>query len=130
MIMSRGVPVPVTVPVARKTTKLQWPRRLDLLDVLKVDILFSCQLPNPSPGTSSSRSITYSLYKEELKKAKHLFMLNKAYYPTSISTALVTVPMLCVHACVSAYVCVRACVCMYVCVRRGVCGCVHVRVYT
>jgi hypothetical protein len=93
--------------------KLQWPRRLDLLNVLKVDILFTCQPPTPSAGTSSSRSITYSLSKEELKKAKHLFMLNKAYYPTSISPALVTVPYL-------------LCVCVCVCVCGGVCVCVCV----
>lgn len=75
--------------------KLQWPRRLDHLNVLKVDILFSCQPPTPSPGTSSSRSITYSLSKEELKKAKRLFMLNKAYYPTSILPLMVIFGSVC-----------------------------------
>jgi hypothetical protein len=65
--------------------KLQWPRRIDHLNVLKVDVLFCCQPPAPSPGTSSSRSIAYYLSKEELKKAKHLFRINMAFYPTRVT---------------------------------------------
>jgi hypothetical protein len=60
---------------------LQMPKHLDLLNVLKDDILF-CQAPTPSRATSSSRSTTFSLSKSDLKKANNLFMLYKAYYPT------------------------------------------------
>jgi len=59
-----------------------WPKRLDLLNVLKDDILFSCQAPTLSRATSSSRSTTFSLSKSDLKRANNLFMLYKAYYPT------------------------------------------------
>ncbi len=61
---------------------LQWPKRLDLLNVLKDDILFSCQAPTPSRATSSSRSTTFSLSKSDLKRANNLFILYKVYYPT------------------------------------------------
>jgi hypothetical protein len=60
---------------------LKWPKRSDILNVLKEDILFSCQPPVPCAATSSSRSFTYSLSKAEAKKAKKLFMI-KAYYIT------------------------------------------------
>jgi hypothetical protein len=60
----------------------QWPKRLDLLNVLTEDILFSCQAPTLSGATSSSRNSTFSLTKSEIKKANNLFMLYKAYYPT------------------------------------------------
>ncbi len=61
---------------------LQWPKCLDLLNVLKDDILFSCQAPTPSRATFSSRSTTFSLSKSDLKIANNLFMLYKTYYPT------------------------------------------------
>jgi hypothetical protein len=60
---------------------LKWPKRSDILNVLKEDILFSCQPPVPCASTSSSRSLTYSLSKADAKKAKILFM-TKAYYLT------------------------------------------------
>jgi hypothetical protein len=63
---------------------LQWPKRLDHLNVLKDDILFICQPPTPSQATSSSRSTTFSLSKADLNKAKSMFMIAKAYYPTKI----------------------------------------------
>jgi hypothetical protein len=63
---------------------LKWPRRSDILNVLKEDILFACEPPTPCAATSSSRSVTYSLSRAESKKAKNLFM-TKAYYPTTIS---------------------------------------------
>jgi hypothetical protein len=60
---------------------LKWPKRSDILNVLKEDILFSCQLPAPCAATSSSRSLTYCLSKAEAQKAKKMFM-TKAYYLT------------------------------------------------
>jgi len=90
---------------------LQWPKRLDLLNVLKDDILFSCQAPTPSRATSSSRSTTFSLSKSDLKRANNLFMLYKAYYPTKT--------LLYLHVCVG---CVKLANffllgCLYVCVN-------------
>jgi hypothetical protein len=71
---------------------LKWPKRSDILNMLKEDILFSCQPPVPCAATSSSRTLTYSLTKSEIKKAKQMF-LNKAYYPTKncILTVLISV---------------------------------------
>jgi hypothetical protein len=86
---------------------LQWPNRLDLLNVLKEDILFMCQAPAPSPATSSSRSTTFSLSKGDLIKAKKMFMIAKAYYPTNAD---------CVSSCV--------CVCVWVHLGSRVCVCV------
>jgi hypothetical protein len=48
---------------------LKWPKRSDILNMLK-DILFSCQPPVPCAATSSSRTLTYSLTKSEIKKAR------------------------------------------------------------
>jgi hypothetical protein len=62
---------------------LKWPQKPDILNMLKDDILFLCQPPVPCASTSSSRSISMSLTKAELKKAKEMFMQQtQAYYPT------------------------------------------------
>ncbi len=37
---------------------LQWPMRTDMLNVLREDILFSCQAPVLAPASSSSRSLS------------------------------------------------------------------------
>jgi hypothetical protein len=58
----------------------KWPEKPDKLNTLKEDILFACSAPTPSNATSSSRSITFSLTKAEIKKA--YMLLNKAYYHT------------------------------------------------
>jgi hypothetical protein len=48
-----------------KGDSLQWPSKTDMLNVLREDILFSCDPPIPSAGTSSSRAPTFSLSKRE-----------------------------------------------------------------
>jgi hypothetical protein len=62
---------------------LKWPSRLDLLNVLKDDVLFACVPPTPSASTSSSRVSNLALSKEDLKKAKQMFLESKGYYPTN-----------------------------------------------
>lgn len=59
---------------------LKWPVRPDKLNTLRGDVLFVCKAPTPSHGTSSSRSISYTLSKDDLKTASYLF--DKAYYHT------------------------------------------------
>jgi hypothetical protein len=61
---------------------LKWPKKVDMLNVVKEDILFSCQPPTPSAATSSSRAVSYLLTRKDLAKAKNMFMRSKAYYPT------------------------------------------------
>jgi len=63
---------------------LKWPRRMDILNVLQADVLFECQPPSPGMASSSSRSLTFKLTDGDLEKAKQLFDLFKAYYPTKI----------------------------------------------
>lgn len=58
----------------------QWPSIADRLNVLKEDILFVCDPPVPSAGSSSSRKTTFSLSKGDLKKAKAMLMQKQAYY--------------------------------------------------
>jgi hypothetical protein len=89
---------------------LKWPKRSDILNVLKEDILFSCQPPVPCASTSSSRSLTYSLSKADAKKAKILFM-TKAYYLTKTYFRILQ--------CVT-----RGCVCVYQCEVERVRECV------
>jgi hypothetical protein len=60
----------------------QWPSTPDRLNMLKEDILFTCDPPAPSAGTSSSRRPTFTLSKMELKKAKWMHMLKKVNYLT------------------------------------------------
>jgi hypothetical protein len=90
---------------------LKWPKRADMLNMLKDDVLFTCQAPIPCAATSSSRSTTFSLTKSELNKAKHMFMLEKAYYPTKNS--LYTLESVSVIFVVCAHV---LCVCVCLCV--------------
>ena len=66
--------------VMKDSDNFKWPEKSDKLNTLREDILFVCSAPVPSNVTSSSRSITYSLPIDELKKANML--LNKAYYNT------------------------------------------------
>jgi hypothetical protein len=104
---------------------LQWPMRTDMLNVLREDILFSCQAPVLAPASSSSRSLSYLLPKSDLDKAKKLFMIYKAYYPTKtlfFYNMIVgcVVPVLfccvCVSPCLNVLcVCVWGCVCVCVC---------------
>jgi hypothetical protein len=61
---------------------LKWPRKPDVLNMLKDDILFPCQTPAPCAATSSTRVNSFTLSKGELKKAKQMFLQKKAYYPT------------------------------------------------
>jgi hypothetical protein len=61
-----------------------------------------CQAPAPSAATSSSRSTTFSLSKGDLIKAKKMFMIAKAYYPTNAD---------CVSSCVCVWVYLGSCVC-------------------
>jgi hypothetical protein len=61
----------------------KWPRRPDLLSVLKKDVLFGCAA-NPCASTSLRRSPTFELTEGDLEKAKQLFNLFKAYFPTKI----------------------------------------------
>jgi hypothetical protein len=61
---------------------LKWPRKPDILNMPKDDILFACQTPAPCAATSSTRVNSFTLSKGELKKSKHMFMKKKAYYPT------------------------------------------------
>jgi hypothetical protein len=97
----------VSFMVKMKGEQFKWPSRSDILNVLKDDVLFSCAPPIPGPSTSSSRVNSYRLSKEDLAKAKNLFMENQAYYPTKI--------------CVCGCRCVCGCVCVY---RYHWCVCV------
>jgi hypothetical protein len=63
---------------------LKWPHRSDILNVLREDVLFSCEPPAPCGASSSSRSLTYSLSRLDLRKAKNIFA-TKAFYPTTVS---------------------------------------------
>jgi hypothetical protein len=67
---------------------LKWPRRLDMLNTLKQDVLFVCEPPTVSSRSSSSRSVTYTLSKATIKKAKEMFILHQAYYPTIMNLIL------------------------------------------
>jgi hypothetical protein len=91
---------------------LKWPKRSDLLNMLKEDILFACQPPTPSQSTSSSRSVTFSLSKADAKKARKMF-LTKAYYPTTTTFATLD-SFECTPVCsLFVYVCVLdVCVCL------------------
>ena len=60
----------------------KWPKRRDVLNTLKADVLFACQPPEICASTSSSRNTVLSLSKAESKKAKELFAQFQAYYPT------------------------------------------------
>ncbi len=62
----------------------KWPRRSDLLSVLKKDVLFGYAAPNPCASTSLRRSPTFELTEGDLEKAKQLFNLFKAYFPIKI----------------------------------------------
>jgi hypothetical protein len=62
----------------------KWPRRPELLNVLKTDVLFGCAAPNPCASNSLRRSPTIELTEGDLEKAKQLFNLFKAYFPTKI----------------------------------------------
>jgi hypothetical protein len=46
---------------------LKWPLQTELLNMLKEDILFTCQPPIPSQATSSSRSLTFYLSNADAK---------------------------------------------------------------
>lgn len=51
----------------------KWPSKLDKLNTLIEDVMFACQPPLPSTSTSSSRTISYSLSKDDLLKAVVMF---------------------------------------------------------
>ena len=68
--------------------RFKWPKKMDVLNVLKDDVLLTCEPPIPSQGSSSSRSTTFSLDKAEIRKAKKLFLQHQAYYPTKISVTI------------------------------------------
>lgn len=102
----------------------KWPNRMDMLNMLKDDILFCCQPPTPGASTSSSRVNSFELSKEDFNKANKLFQDAQASYPTKILSYLSScvcvsvygdrlVPVLyvgvCVHVCVCVCVCVSAC---------------------
>jgi FKBP-type peptidyl-prolyl cis-trans isomerase len=74
----------VLVDFMKRTAKnqLEWPKKLDMLNVLLEDVLFSCQSPTLVHASSSGRTTTCQLSKEDLNKAKKLFKLYKAFYPT------------------------------------------------
>lgn len=59
----------------------KWPTQLDMLNVHVTDILFRCTPPLLSPCSSSSRSSSFELTKEDLAKAKRLFTKSKENYP-------------------------------------------------
>jgi hypothetical protein len=67
---------------------LKWPRRLDMLNTLKEDVLFVCEPPTVSSKSSSSRSVTYTLSKATFKKAKNMFLLYQASYLTKMNLKL------------------------------------------
>jgi hypothetical protein len=102
---------------------LQWPMRTAMLNVLREDILFSCQAPVLAPASSLSRSLSYLLPKSDLDKAKKLFMIYKAYYPTKTSffyNLIGTLPVVgcavqVLVCCVSVFFCA---LCVW-CVRYG-----------
>jgi hypothetical protein len=61
----------------------KWPNKMDVLNVVKDDILFSCQPPVPSAATSSTRVINnLSLSEKDFKIAIQKFQQTQAYYPT------------------------------------------------
>jgi hypothetical protein len=60
----------------------KWPDKQDKLNTLREDVLFACGAPAPASTTSSSRSISFSLSKAEIKKA--YMLLNKAFYHTKL----------------------------------------------
>jgi hypothetical protein len=74
---------------------LKWPRRLDMLNTLKEDVLFVCEPPTVSSKSSSSRSVTYTLSKATFKKAKNMFLLYQASYLTKLNLKLCFYGMSC-----------------------------------
>jgi hypothetical protein len=52
----------------------KWPKRRDVLNTLKADVLFACQPPEICASTSSSRNTILTFSKAESKKAKELFL--------------------------------------------------------
>jgi len=59
---------------------LKWPVKLDMLNVLESDVLCNCDAPEPVITSSSSRSSSFRLSKNDLKTVKHTFMIYQAYY--------------------------------------------------
>jgi len=62
-----------------------WPKKADLLNVLKEDVLFAVRSPTLVNASSSGRTTNLQLTKDDLAKAKRLFTLYKAFYPTENS---------------------------------------------
>jgi len=52
---------------------LKWPLKVDKLNTHVEDILMACKAPSPLKGTSSTRSVLYTLSAKEVEKANTLF---------------------------------------------------------
>jgi len=68
----------------------QWPDKVDHLNVLVSDIFFKCSPPVPNINTSSSRSISFSLTKDDLEKARVMFVQLKANCPIKFKRFFIT----------------------------------------
>ena len=62
----------------------RWPVRLDVLNMVKDDVLFTCQPPVPSSNTSSTRVNSFMLTWKDFDEATKLFEIAQASYPTKI----------------------------------------------
>jgi hypothetical protein len=102
----------------------KWPSRSDILNVLKDDVLFRCAPPTPGPSTSSSRFNSLVLSKEDLAKARKMFMENQAYYPTKLVAIKFASTSKCGCECVYECVQVPYGVCEYRYLPYCVCDCV------
>lgn len=69
----------------KDNNSFKWPNRPDILNMLKEDILFSCQPPMPSSSTSSTRVNSFQLSRADFTKANEMFANAEAFNPTKIS---------------------------------------------
>jgi len=70
----------VFVNFMEKRKQFRWPEKLDLLNVLKKDILCVVKAPKITIGTSSSRAVSFQLDQKDLKKVVEKFQFFKAWF--------------------------------------------------
>lgn len=66
---------------------MRWPTRADMLNIPLSDVLFGCNPPLLKSCTSSSRSASYEMSKEDIKTTKRLFkskLSSKENYPIKL----------------------------------------------
>jgi hypothetical protein len=73
------------VQTSSDRNNFKWPNKLDILNMLKSDVLFVLsQPPVISSSTSSSRVNSFAIAWADYDKAEEMFRVNQAYYPTII----------------------------------------------